>query len=42
MMPGLIVLLFIDYFPYLIYPLALWSGAGVSGIYLVPWWVWLV
>ena len=36
-MPLLIILLFVDFFPYAIYPAAAFSGLGVSSLYLLPW-----
>ncbi len=36
-MPVLIGLLFADFYPYSIYPLAAIGGIGVSAAYLLPW-----
>lgn len=37
LMPTLLTLLFVDYVPYLIYPIVVLGGMGVSCAYLLPW-----
>lgn len=37
LMPMLITLLYIDYEPYVMYPLSVIGGMGVSCAYLLPW-----
>ena len=35
--PALLMMLFVTYVPYLVYPLVIYGGLGVSALYLIPW-----
>ena len=36
-MPTILTLLYVDHAPYIIYPLAVIGGLGVSNAFLLPW-----